>query len=77
MVIHPNAHTLQPGLECLGAALTMESGQNHAGHIQTKATEDVNQPDHVPVVGDAQIAPDLILLDIVGIDGDDHLHLLF
>ena len=76
MVIYPDAHALQTGLECLGHGLVMEAGQHHAGNIQTEAAENIDEADHIPVIGNAQVTADLIFLNIVGVDGNDHLHLV-
>ena len=75
VVVHPDAHALQPGLECLGHGLLPEPGQHHAGYIQAKIPEYIDQPDHIPVIGNAQVPPDLVLFNVVGIDDNDHLHL--
>ena len=50
--------------------------RNHAAHRQAPAAEDVDEPQHVAVIGDAQVAPDLVLLDVSGVDGDDDLRLV-
>ena len=76
VVIHPDSQTLQPGLERLGDGLLRVPGQYHTGNVEPKAAEHIDQPDHVPVIGNAQVTPDLVFLDIVGVDGDDHLHLI-
>ena len=76
MVIDPQAHTLQALLERGGDGLAPEPGEHHAGHIQPKVPEHINEPDHIPVIGDAQVPPDLVLFNIVGVDGNDHLHLV-
>ena len=51
-------------------------GHDHAAHIQPQLAEDVDQPQHVVIVGDAQIAPHLVLFNIRGVDGDDDLHVV-
>ena len=48
-------------------------GQHHAGDAKTVRAEDVGQTKHVLVVRDAQIATSLVLLNVVGVDGDDDL----
>ena len=77
VVVDPNAQPLQPGLEGLGQRLPVIPGQHHTGYIQPEAPKHVDQPDHVPVIGNPQIPPNLVLFDVVGVDGDDHLHLIF
>ena len=76
MVVYSDAHPLQPGLECLGSGVVMVAGEHHTGDIEAEVPEDLDQPDHVQVIGDAQVTPDLVLLNICGVDGDDHLHLI-
>ena len=76
MVVDLHTQLFQPGTESLGCQLSIVAGQHHTGYIQTEIPENADQPDHIPVVGNAQVTPDLIFLNIVGVDGDDHLHLL-
>ena len=71
-----HTHALQPGLERFHLRLGVIAGQHHAADIKPEASENVNQADHIPVVGDAQIAPDFVLFNVARIDGDDHLHLI-
>ena len=56
--------------------LILEAGDHHAGRGEAHGAEDVQQAQNVLVVGDAQIAAHLALLDIVGVDGDDDLNVL-
>ena len=48
-----------------------------AAHVEAQALEDVHEAQDLVVVGDAQVAADLALLDVVGVDGDDDLHLIY
>ena len=59
-----------------GRRLARELRQNDAAHIQAVAAEGIDQTEHVHIVGDAQVAADLILLDIAGVDGDDDLSIV-
>ena len=63
-------------MEGVRGGLSGVPGQHHAAHIQPQAPEHINESQHVLVVGDAQVAPDLVLLDVPGVDGDDDLHVL-
>ena len=54
--------------------LVLEAGDHHAGGDETHGAEDIQQAQDVFVIGDAQIAAHLVLLDIVGVDGDDDLN---
>ncbi len=74
--VDPDADALQTGLEGLDLRLLVESGQHHRADVQTQLPENINQADHIPVVGDAQIATNLVLLNVGGVDGNDHLHLI-
>ena len=75
-MVDPDAHPFQTGLEGGGQGLAPEPGEDHAGHIQPKIPEHPDQPDHIPVIGDAQVPPDFVFFDVVGVDGDDHFHLV-
>ena len=56
--------------------LTVVSGENDAAHVQVHAAENVDQTQHVLLVGDPQIAAGLVLLNGHGVDGDDDLHVV-
>ena len=51
-------------------------GDDHAAHIEAKPPEYVDQPQHVHVVADAQVAAHLVLLDVPGADGHHDLHVV-
>ena len=55
MVVDPDAQTFQAGLESLCQILAVVTGQHHAGNIQAKAPEHINEPNHIPVIGNAQV----------------------
>ena len=67
---------LQTLLEGLRRGLGVVLGQHHAAHIQANAPEGVDQPQHVHVVGDAQVPADLVLLDVPRADDDDDFRLV-
>ena len=67
---------LQPRLKGLGCRVVVIPGQHHAGNIQAEVPENVDKPDHIQVVGNAQIPPDFVLFNVRGVDGNDHLHLV-
>ena len=73
---HLHPQRLQPLLEGLGGGLGVVLGQHHAAHIQPDAPEGVDEPQHVHVVGDAQISPHLVLLNVRGVDDDEDLRLV-
>ena len=51
-------------------------GDDHAAHIEAQPPEYVDQPQHVHVVADAQVAAHLVLLDVPGADGHHDLHVV-
>ena len=76
VVVNLDAHTLQTGLEGLCHGVVVIPGEHNAGDVESKIPEDIDQPNHVQVIGNAQIAPDLVLFDVAGVDGNDHLHVV-
>ena len=76
MVVHPYAHGFQTTAEGTGQIGGLIAGEHHRADIQAEAAEYIDQADHIPVVGDAQITADLILFNVSGIDGDHHLYLV-
>ena len=59
-----------------GGALARILGDHDAAHIEAQGAEYINKAQHIFIVGDAQVAPKLIFLNIAGVDGDDDLHLV-
>ena len=60
--------------ERLRGGLVLVARDHHAGRGKAHGAEDVQQAQHVLVVGDAQVAAYLVLLDVVSVDGDDDLN---
>ena len=56
--------------------LILPAGNDHAAHVQSNVAEGIDQPQHVRVVGDAQVAAQLVFLDVVGVDDDHQLRLI-
>ena len=85
VVIDGNAHVLQAFAVGLCTGLSVEVGNHHGIHAQVPVHELVPQTEHVHVVGDAQVAPYFVFLNINGADDNDdfqifleleeHLHL--
>ena len=71
-----HAQGLQPLDERLGIGLPGVLGDDHAAHIEAQRTEHIDEPQHVLVIGDAQVAPHLALFDVPGADGHHDLHLV-
>ena len=65
------AQLLQADLEGVGSGLAGIAGDDHAAHVQPAAPELVNEAEHIAVVGDAQVAPDLVLFNVAGVDGNN------
>ena len=59
-----------------GGRLARKAGQNDAAHIQTVRCEGIHEAQQIHVVGDAQVAADLVLLNIGRVDDDHDLHLV-
>ena len=76
MPVAPDAQGIETLQKCVRRALVGIPGQHHAAHVQIHTPEDVDQPQHVLVIRDAQIAPDLVFLNVRGIDGNDDFHIL-
>ena len=58
------------------ALLPVEAGEHDGAHIETVATEGIDETQHVHIVGDAEIPADLVLLDVAGIDDDHDLRVI-
>ena len=64
---------LQSALKDVGGGLAGVAGDDHAAHQQPHAPEGVDETENVYIIGDAQVAPDLVFFNIRGVDGDDDL----
>lgn len=71
-----DAQAFQAAAERAGRGLVRVVGDHHTAGGEAHGAEDVHEAQHVLVVGDAQVSADLALLDVVGVDGDDDLHLV-
>ena len=71
-----HAQRAQPLDKRVRRRLTGVLGDDHAAHIEAQTPEHVDQPQHIRVVADAQIAPHLVLFDIPGADGHHDLHIV-
>ena len=71
------SHALQSQLKGLSCGIIVIPGKDNTGNIESKVPENIDQADHIQIVGYAQIPTDLVLLNIRSVDGDDHFHLVF
>ena len=71
-----DAQAFQPLEEGIRRGLTGITGQYNAAHVQAQLPEGVDEPEHIHIIGNAQIAPDFILFNIRSIDGDDNFHIV-
>ena len=73
MVINLDAHALQTLAVGIGAGLAVVMGDDHRTHHEAAAHELVAQAKDIHVIGDAEIAADLVLFNVNGTDDDDDL----
>ena len=66
----------QPLDKGIGRRLAGVLGDDHGAHIEPQIAEHVDEPQHIGVVADAQVAPHLVLLNIAGADGHHDLHVV-
>ena len=71
-----DAQGSQPLVKGLCRRLPGIAGEDHAAHIQAHGAEGIDEPQHVLVVGDTQIAAYFVLFDVRRVDRDDDLHIL-
>ena len=56
--------------------LSRITGDHDAAHIQIQTAENVDQAQHIILIGDAKVAADLVLLNVGRGDGDHDLHIV-
>ena len=71
MEIYLNIFLFQLCLELIGAVLTGIVCDDNAADIQTLLQKFFSQPQHIHIIGDAQITPDFIFFNIGSTD-DNH-----
>ena len=71
-----DAQGLQAVQEGVRRPLAAVLRQHHGADVEAEPPEDVDEPQHVVIVADAEVPPHLVLLDVRGVDGDDDLHVL-
>ena len=76
MPVAADPQLFQPVKESVRRILSAVTGQHHAAHIQPHVPENINQAEDVLIIGDTQISPHFILLNVPGVDGDDDLHII-
>ena len=76
MVIHLDAHAFQTLAVGIGAGLAVVVRHHDRVHHETTVHEGFAQAEHVHIVGDAEVAAYLVLLDVDGADDDDDFSLV-
>ena len=71
-----DAESFQSVAELVGGVLAVVVGDDDASHHEVAAHEFVAQPQHVFVVGDAEVGANFVLFDVFGTDNDDNLDTL-
>ena len=71
-----DAQGSQPLVKGLCRRLPCIAGEDHAAHIQSHGAEGVDEPQHILVVGDAQVTAYFVLFDVRRVDRNDDLHIL-
>ena len=74
--IDRDVQVLQPLFEEHGALLSGELGDGHASHVEPLVTVGLDQTQYIRVIGDPQVAADLVLLDVFRTDDDHDLRLV-
>ena len=70
-----DAEGIETTTEGIGGRLAGILRDNHARDGKALAAEQINEAQRVLVIGDAEVSPRLVLLDVVGVDRDDDLGL--
>ena len=77
MIVGLDAHAFETLAVGSGGGLAAVVGNDDAGDQEAALHEDLAQAQHVLVVGDAEVAAFLILLDVHGADDDDDFGIVF
>ena len=76
-IVDKDAHAeiFKPVLECKRGGLTLILRDNDAADEKTDRAERVDETQHIAVVGYAEVAADLVILDIARVDDNDYLNI--
>ena len=77
MAIYLEAKSLQFLLICYGIRLVLEAGEHHAAHVKTVSAEGIYQTQDVHIVGDTQVAADLVFLYVGCVNHQHNLGFVF
>ena len=72
--IGPDAKTFQTLLESHGCRLSAPVGDDHRTYHEATALEFASEPEHILVVGDTEVGPFLVLLNVCSTDYYDNLY---
>ena len=76
VLVYPNPKALQLLFIRNRACLSTELRQHNAAYIQPIATERINQPQHIRIIGNAKVSSDLVLLNITCTDNKHNFRLV-
>ena len=76
MELAGNAEHGEAAAELVGGRLTGVLGEHDGTHEESVGTENVGKAQDILVVRDAKVTAGLVLLDMVGVDGDDDLNVI-
>lgn len=74
MQVDLHAEAFKTLSEGIGGALTVVHSDDNAPDVQTGVAEGIDKTQDIGVIGYSDIAPDLLVLDILRADNDDDLH---
>ena len=76
MAVDRNALTFQFGAERLDTGMILIAGEHDTANIQSLAAVNIDETQHIAVIGDAEIGTDFVFFNIAGVDGDDYFGLV-
>ena len=71
-----NTERVQAVAEHIGSRLAGVLGDDHSRDSKAVAAEQVNQAQHILVIGNAEVTTSLVFLDVVCVDRDDNLDIV-
>ena len=76
MQLGGNTERVQAVAEHIGSGLSSVLGDDHGRDSKAVAAEQVNQAQHILVIGNAKVTTSLVFLDVVRVDRDDNLDIV-
>ena len=76
VLVYLDTELIQFTTEGIGEVICLILGHNDRADVESASAEGVDKAKDVEIIGDTEVAPLLILFDVIGVNDDDNLRLV-